>query len=121
MDGLIDQVHYADAASAVVAALQRAQAGDTLVAADDAPLTPEQICTVARLVSPIAIEVMKGLLSVRPRDGPHTRNYLEAGLASPTRTAILSGLLLVCIEADFFATKNSYQRFMATKFNECSC
>jgi len=51
-DGLINQVHYADAASAVVAALQRAQAGDTLVAADDAPLTREQICTVARLVSP---------------------------------------------------------------------
>jgi len=51
-DGLINQVHYADAAAAAVAALLRGGSGETYVAADDAPLTREQICNVARLAPP---------------------------------------------------------------------
>lgn len=51
-DGLINQIHYADAASAAVATLLRAGPGATLLAADDAPLTREQICRVARLAPP---------------------------------------------------------------------
>jgi nucleoside-diphosphate-sugar epimerase len=48
-DGLINQVHYRDAASAVVAALMSGGKGNTLLVADEAPLTRERICEVARL------------------------------------------------------------------------
>lgn len=47
-DGLINQIHYADAASAVVAALLRGGQGETLHAADDSPLSREEICVQAR-------------------------------------------------------------------------
>lgn len=46
-DGLINQVHYRDAANAAVAALLRGSAGGVYVAADDKPLTREQICIEA--------------------------------------------------------------------------
>ncbi len=46
-DGLINQVHYQDAASATVAALLRGAEGGVYVAADDAPLSREEICAVA--------------------------------------------------------------------------
>jgi len=46
-DGLINQVHYRDAACAAVCALTRGTPGDVLVAADDKPLTREQICIEA--------------------------------------------------------------------------
>lgn len=46
-DGLINQIHYRDAANAAVAALLRGTAGDVLLAADDAPLTREAICIEA--------------------------------------------------------------------------
>lgn len=51
-DGLINQIHYEDAACAVVAALLRGAAGEVYVASDDAPCTREQICTVALLAPP---------------------------------------------------------------------
>ena len=47
-DGLINQVHYRDAASAAVAALVRGSPGSVYLAADDKPLTREQICVEAR-------------------------------------------------------------------------
>ena len=46
-DGLVNQLHYCDAAAAAVAALVRGSAGDILLAADDAPSTREQICEAA--------------------------------------------------------------------------
>lgn len=46
-DGLINQVHYRDAADCAVAALLRGSAGEVYVAADDKPLTREQICVEA--------------------------------------------------------------------------
>ena len=46
-DGVINQVHYRDAASAAVAALLRGSAGSVYLAADDKPLTREQICVEA--------------------------------------------------------------------------
>jgi len=46
-DGLINQVHYRDAANSAVAALLRGSAGGVYVAADDRPLTREQICAEA--------------------------------------------------------------------------
>ena len=46
-DGLINQVHYRDAANSAVAALLRGSAGSVYLAADDAPLTREQICVEA--------------------------------------------------------------------------
>ena len=46
-DGLINQVHYADAAAAAVACLLRGSAGETLLAADDAPMTRDAICRAA--------------------------------------------------------------------------
>jgi nucleoside-diphosphate-sugar epimerase len=46
-DGLINQVHYQDAATAAVAALLRGAAGATYLAADDRPMTREQICRAA--------------------------------------------------------------------------
>ena len=46
-DGLINQVHYDDAASCVVAALANGAAGATYLAADDAPLSREAICRAA--------------------------------------------------------------------------
>lgn len=47
-DGLINQVHYRDAANSAVAALLRGSAGNVYLAADDKPLTREQICIEAR-------------------------------------------------------------------------
>ena len=46
-DGLINRVHYDDAASCVVAALANGAAGATYLAADDAPLSREAICRAA--------------------------------------------------------------------------
>ena len=46
-DGLINQIHYQDAAAAAVAALFRGKPGDVLLAADDAPMTREDICRAA--------------------------------------------------------------------------
>ena len=46
-DGLINQVHYRDAASSAVAALLRGSPGSVYLAADDKPLTREQICVEA--------------------------------------------------------------------------
>ena len=46
-DGLINQVHYDDAAACVVAALANGAAGATYLAADDAPLSREAICRAA--------------------------------------------------------------------------
>ena len=46
-DGLINQIHYRDAANSAVAALLRGSAGCVYVAADDLPLTREQICIEA--------------------------------------------------------------------------
>jgi len=46
-DGLINQVHYRDAANVAVAALLRGSAGGVYLAADDRPLTREQICLEA--------------------------------------------------------------------------
>ena len=46
-DGLINQVHYRDAANAAVAALLRGSAGSVYLAADNQPLTREQICIEA--------------------------------------------------------------------------
>ena len=46
-DGLINQIHYGDAANAAVAALLRGSPGAIYVAADDKPLTREQICAEA--------------------------------------------------------------------------
>jgi nucleoside-diphosphate-sugar epimerase len=51
-DGFINQIHYEDAASAAVAALLRGAAGEIYLAADDAPLTREQICRAALLAPP---------------------------------------------------------------------
>ena len=47
-DGLINQIHYRDAARCAVAALLRGAPGDVLLAADDKPLTRAQICEEAR-------------------------------------------------------------------------
>jgi hypothetical protein len=46
-DGLINQVHYRDAADCTVAALLFGSPGALYVAADDKPLTREQICVEA--------------------------------------------------------------------------
>ena len=46
-DGLINQIHYRDAANSAVAALLRGSPGSVYVAADDQPLTREQICVEA--------------------------------------------------------------------------
>lgn len=46
-DGLINQIHYRDAANAAVAAVLRGKAGEVYLAADDKPLTREQICAEA--------------------------------------------------------------------------
>jgi nucleoside-diphosphate-sugar epimerase len=46
-DGLINQVHYRDAANCAVAALLHGTTGSVYVAADDQPLTREQICIEA--------------------------------------------------------------------------
>ena len=46
-DGLINQIHYRDAADAAVAALLRGSSGEVYLAADDQPLTREQICIEA--------------------------------------------------------------------------
>lgn len=46
-DGLINQIHYRDAANAAVAAALRGSAGEVLLAADDRPMTREQICVEA--------------------------------------------------------------------------
>lgn len=46
-DGLINQIHYRDAANAAVAALLRGEPGAVYLAADDAPLTRAQICEEA--------------------------------------------------------------------------
>lgn len=47
-DGLINQIHYGDAASAAVACLLRGSPGYVYLAADDAPLSREEICHQAR-------------------------------------------------------------------------
>lgn len=46
-DGLINQVHYRDAAYAAVCALARGGGGEVLLAADDTPLTRQEICVEA--------------------------------------------------------------------------
>ena len=46
-DGIINLLHYRDAAGAAVAALLRGSAEQTLLAADDQPLTREAICREA--------------------------------------------------------------------------
>jgi len=46
-DGLINQIHYRDAASSAVAALLRGTPGAVYMAADDKPLTRQQICVEA--------------------------------------------------------------------------
>ena len=47
-DGLINQVHYRDAAAAAVAALLRGPKGEVLLAADDKPLSREEIAREAQ-------------------------------------------------------------------------
>ena len=47
-DGLINQIHYEDAASAAIVAGLRGVPGEIYLAADDQPLTREAICTEAR-------------------------------------------------------------------------
>lgn len=47
-DGLINQINYRDAASAAVATLLRGSPGCVYLAADDAPLSREEICLEAR-------------------------------------------------------------------------
>ena len=47
-DGLINQINYRDAASAAIATLLRGSPGYVYVAADDAPLSREEICLEAR-------------------------------------------------------------------------
>ena len=51
-DGLINQIHYDDAATATVAALMKGEAGGIYVAADDKPMSREDICATA-LDSPV--------------------------------------------------------------------
>ena len=46
-DGLINQIHYRDAANCAVAALLTGSPGEAYLAADDQPLTREQICVEA--------------------------------------------------------------------------
>jgi nucleoside-diphosphate-sugar epimerase len=46
-DGLINQVHYSDAAAAVVSALRRPSGGETLLVADDLPMSRSDICRAA--------------------------------------------------------------------------
>lgn len=46
-DGLVNMLHYEDAASVAVAALLRGAAGTAYLAADDEPLTRQEICASA--------------------------------------------------------------------------
>lgn len=46
-NGLINQIHYDDAAAAVVAALRTPSAGETLLVSDDRPMGREAICAAA--------------------------------------------------------------------------
>lgn len=46
-DGLVNMLHYEDAASAAVSALLRGAAGTAYLAADDEPLTRQEICASA--------------------------------------------------------------------------
>ena len=46
-DGIVNMLHYEDAASAAIAAVLRGAAGTAYLAADDEPLTREEICKSA--------------------------------------------------------------------------
>lgn len=86
-DGLINQIHYEDAAAAVVAALLRGASGEFYLAADDAPLTREQICRVALRAPPFHGRVMPAFASFDRADkgGPGTGKVVDA---SRTRAAL---------------------------------
>ena len=46
-DGLVNMLHYEDGASAAIATMLRGVAGTVYLAADDEPLTREEICQSA--------------------------------------------------------------------------
>jgi len=80
-DGLINQVHYDDAAACVVAALLRAPRGATFLAADYQPLSRRQICIEARRAPifaerPIPMFTGEGGLG-KVCDCSHTRSVLQ--------------------------------------------
>eukprot|EP00967_Tisochrysis_lutea_P074581 scaffold100292_cov29-Tisochrysis_lutea.AAC.1 len=86
-DGLINQIHYVDAASAVVATLLRGEMGMIYVAADDAPLTREQICRAALEAKPFVGKSMPTFAAYDGADkgGAGTGKVVDC---SSTRAAI---------------------------------
>ena len=80
-EGLINQVHYDDAAAAVVAALLRGPRGATLLVADDQPLSRRAICLEARRAPEFSKQSMPNFSDGGGRgkvvDCSHTRAVLN--------------------------------------------
>jgi len=82
-EGLINQVHYGDAAAAVVAALRRPSSGETLLVADDRPMSRADICAAAVRLPKYRGEAMPtfsggyGGIGGKVCDSSHTRSLLQ--------------------------------------------
>ena len=85
-DGLINQIHYADAAGAVVAALLRGEPGEVYIGADGAPLSREAICREALRAPQFGDAAMPTFGGGQPKFGGTGRGKVLD--ASATRDAL---------------------------------
>ena len=102
------QVHYRDAANAAVAALLRGSAGGVYLAADDRPLTREQICLEACRAPRFAARTVPRFTGPAGGGADHGGGGIGKRSSTSQHPCYYSSLLLLLLLTDFYLLTDDY-------------